>query len=241
MGGRGAGRLWSGGGYSGGGNEGGRGMSKRGSAAKRGGSRFLSTEDEERLRANVVRRNSLREDGSEMDATEVLVETVGENVGNESVADRVRRLEEGQGGQAAQAVPQIEQMVVIEEARRDEFDFGRRMTVISDQLRRSVGSIVEKISGQGQDGESIRTATVEGLRVMVEATEAVMNGMSDVVQQERVVSERVEAEIKTRVTIVENRAKEVEDRMEVLKRARDRQVWKESVQSMTDKIALGDR
>ena len=58
-----------------------------------------SAEEEERLRANVVRRNSLREDGSETDATEVLVETVGGNAGNESVADRVRRLEEGQGGQ----------------------------------------------------------------------------------------------------------------------------------------------
>ena len=214
MGGRGPGRLRSGGG---------------------------SAEEEERLRANVVRRNSLREDGSETDATEVLVETVGENTGNKSVADRVRRLEEGQGGQAGQAVPQIEQMVVIEEARRDEFDFGRRMTVISDQLRRSVGSIVEKISGQGQDAKSIRTATVDGLRIMVEAIEAVMNGMSDVIQQERVASERVEAENKTRVMIVENRAKEVEERMEVLKRSRDRQVWKESVQSMTDKIALGDR
>ena len=62
MGGRGPERLRSGGGYGGGGNEGGRGMSKRGSAAKRGGSRFLSAEDEERLRANVIRRNSLRED-----------------------------------------------------------------------------------------------------------------------------------------------------------------------------------
>ena len=134
MGGRGVGRLRSGGGYGGGGNEGGRGMSKRGSAAKRGGSRFLSAEDEERLRANVIRRNSLREDGSETDAKEVLVETVGGNAGNESVVDRVRRLEEVQGGQAKQAVlavPQVEQMVVIEEARRDEFDFGRRMTVIS--------------------------------------------------------------------------------------------------------------
>ena len=73
-------------------------MSKRGSAAKRGGSRFLSTEDEERLRANMISRKSLREDGSETDAKEVLVETVGGNAGNESVVDRVRRLEEGQGG-----------------------------------------------------------------------------------------------------------------------------------------------
>ena len=171
MGGRGPGRLRSGGG---------------------------SAEEEERLRANVVRRNSLREDGSETDATEVLVETVGGNAGNESVADRVRRLEEGQGGQAEQAapaVPQIEQMVVIEEARRDEFDFGMRMTVISNQLRKSAGSNVEKISGQGQDAESIRTVTVDGLRIMVEAIEAVMNGMSDVAQQERVASKRVEAEI----------------------------------------------
>ena len=33
----------------------------------------------------------------------------------------------------------------------------------------------------------------------------------------------------------------MKDRLEVLKRAKDRQVWKESVQTMTDRIALGDR
>ena len=113
MGGRGPGRLRSGEGYGGGGNEGGRGMSKRGSAAKRGGSRFLSAEDEERLRANVIRRNSLREDGSETDAKEVLVETVGGNAGNESVVDRVRRLEEGQGGQAEQAVLAVKMCISV--------------------------------------------------------------------------------------------------------------------------------
>ena len=55
------GRTWSGGGYGGGGsNAGGGGMSKRGGATRRGG-RFLSIEEEDRLRGNVVRRNSLRE------------------------------------------------------------------------------------------------------------------------------------------------------------------------------------
>ena len=53
------------------------------------------------------------------------------------------------------------------------------MALISEQLRRGVGSIVEKISGQAMDADSIRTATVDGLKVMVEALEAVMNGMSD--------------------------------------------------------------
>ena len=62
MGGRGPGRLRSGGGYGGRGvgaaAGGGGGMSKRGGAAKRGG-RFLSVEEEDRLRTNVLRRNSL--------------------------------------------------------------------------------------------------------------------------------------------------------------------------------------
>ena len=124
---------------------------------------------------------------------------------------------------------------------RDEFDFGRRMAGISGQLRRSVGAIVERISGQGLDAEGIRAATVEGLRVMMESVEAVMNGMSDAVQSNRIGSERVEREIKTRVQIVEGRTGAVEDRLEVLKRAKDRQVWKESVQTMAERIALGDR
>ena len=76
---------------------------------------------------------------------------------------------------------------------------------------------------------------------MVEALEAVMNGMSDAVQRNRLVSERVEDQMKKRISIVENRTKEAEDRMEVLRRAKDRQVWKESVQTMTEKIRPGDR
>ena len=63
---RGGGRTRSGGGYGevGGnaGSTGGGGMSKRGGAARRGG-RFLSMEEEERLRGNILRRNSLREEG----------------------------------------------------------------------------------------------------------------------------------------------------------------------------------
>ena len=77
---RGGGRLRSGGGYGGGGGNGGAtgggGMSKRGGMARRGG-RFLSTEEEERLRANILRRNSEREEGSEMDATEEAVQVLG--------------------------------------------------------------------------------------------------------------------------------------------------------------------
>ena len=60
-------------------------------------------------------------------------------------------------------------------------------------------------------------------------------------QSNRIGSERMEREIKTRVQMVEGRTGAVEDRLEVLKRAKDRQVWKESVQTMTDRIALGDR
>ena len=248
MGGRGAGRLRSGGGYGGGGAGvaagGGGGMSKRGGAAKRGG-RFLSVEEEDRLRTNVLRRNSLnnqlsrnsdREEGSEMDATDILVQVVGNPAENDSALERVRRLEGGQGG-SNQSLDHTVDM----EARRDEFDFGRSMTLISEQLRRGVGSIVEKINGQGMDVESIRTATVDGLKVMVEAMEAVMNGLSDAVQKDRLGSERVEEQLKSRITNVEQRVQETENKLEVLKRSKDRQVWKESVQAMTKKIGLGDR
>ena len=103
MGGRGQGRLRSGGGYGGGGAGAGGGMSKRGGAAKRGG-RFLSAEEEDRLRTNVLRRSSLnnqgssdREEGSEMDATDVLVQVIGPDPSqNDSVLERVRRLEGGE-------------------------------------------------------------------------------------------------------------------------------------------------
>ena len=276
------GRTRSGGGYGGGGsNAGGGGMSKRGGATRRGG-RFLSIEEEDRLRGNVVRRNSLREreEGSEVSATEDMEQVLVENPENESVAGRVRRLEGGQGGTgqnqgsgqgmargqapvdggreggqgaggqvegsgqapATGNVPVVAQPIVnVEESMRDEFDFGRRMAGISDQLRRSVGAIVDRINGQGLDAEGIKAATVEGLRVMMESVEAVMNGMSDAVQSNRIGSERVEREIKTRVQIVEGRTGEVENKLEVLKRAKDRQVWKESVQTMTERIALGDR
>ena len=248
MGGRGAGRLRSGGGYGGGGAGvaagGGGGMSKRGGAAKRGG-RFLSVEEEDRLRTNVLRRNSLnnqlsrnsdREEGSEMDATDILVQVVGNPAENDSALERVRRLEGGQGG----SNQSLDHTVDVE-ARRDEFDFGRSMTLISEQLRRGVGSIVEKINGQGMDVESIRTATVDGLKVMVEAMEAVMNGLSDAVQKDRLGSERVEEQLKSRIMNVEQRVQETENKLEVLKRSKDRQVWKESVQAMTKKIGLGDR
>ena len=248
MGGRGAGRLRSGGGYGGGGAGvaagGGGGMSKRGGAAKRGG-RFLSVEEEDRLRTNVLRRNSLnnqlsrnsdREEGSEMDATDILVQVVGNPAENDSALERVRRLEGGQGG----SNQSLDHTVDVE-ARRDEFDFGRSMSLISEQLRRGVGSIVEKINGQGMDVESIRTATVDGLKVMVEAMEAVMNGMSDSVQKDRLGSERVEEQLKSRITNVEQRVQETENKLEVLKRSKDRQVWKESVKDMTKKIGLGDR
>ena len=248
MGGRGPSRLRSGGGYGGGGAGvaagGGGGMSKRGGAAKRGG-RFLSVEEEDRLRTNVLRRNSLnnqlsrnsdREEGSEMDATDILVQVVGNPAENDSALERVRRLEGGQGG----SNQSLDHTVDVE-ARRDEFDFGRSMALISEQLRRGVGSIVEKISGQAMDVESIRTATVDGLKVMVEALEAVMNGMSDSVQKDRLGSERVEEQLKSRITNVEQRVQETENKLEVLKRSKDRQVWKESVQAMTKKIGLGDR
>ena len=248
MGGRGAGRLRSGGGYGGGGAGvaagGGGGMSKRGGAAKRGG-RFLSVEEEDRLRTNVLRRNSLnnqlsrnsdREEGSEMDATDILVQVVGNPAENDSTLERVRRLEGGQGG----SNQSLDHTVDVE-ARGDKFDFGRSMSLISEQLRRGVGSIVEKISGQAMDVESIRTATVDGLKVMVEALEAVMNGMSDSVQKDRLGSERVEEQLKSRITNVEQRVQETENKLEVLKRSKDRQVWKESVQAMTKKIGLGDR
>ena len=90
-------RLRSGGGYGGGGGNGGAtgggGMSKRGGAAKRGG-RFLSTEEEERLRANILRRNSVREEGSEISATEEMEQVIVEN----RDIDSVDRLEGGQGG-----------------------------------------------------------------------------------------------------------------------------------------------
>ena len=74
-------------------------MSKRGGAARSGG-RFLSTEEEERLRGNILRRNSLREreEGSEISATEEMEQVLVENPEIDSVADRVRRLEGGQGG-----------------------------------------------------------------------------------------------------------------------------------------------
>ena len=98
---RGGVRLRSGGGYRGGGGNGGPtgggGMSKRGGAARRGG-RFLSTEEEDRLRANILRRNSVREEGSEISATEEMEQVIVENPDIDSVADRVRRLEGGQGG-----------------------------------------------------------------------------------------------------------------------------------------------
>ena len=278
----GRGRTRSGGGYGGGGSSaGGGGMSKRGGGTRRGG-RFLSIEEEERLRGNVIRRNSMREreEGSKVSATEEMEQMLVENLENESVAGRVRRLEGGQGGTgqsqgsgqgmargqapvdggreggqgaggqvegsgqapATGNVPVVAQPIVnVEESMRDEFDFGRRMAGISDQLRRSVGAIVDRISGQGLDAEGIKAATVEGLRVMMESVEAVMNGMSDAVQSNRIGSERVEREIKTRVQIVEGRTGEVENKLEVLKRAKDRQVWKESVQTMTERIALGDR
>ena len=86
-------------------------MSKRGGAVKKG-SRFLSTEEEERLRSNILRRNSEREEGSEMDATDALAQVIGENGENESVANRVRRLEGGQGavGQAQGMAQVMEQM-----------------------------------------------------------------------------------------------------------------------------------
>ena len=73
-------------------------MSKRGGAARRGG-RFLSTEEEERLRGNILRRNSLREreEGSEISATEEMEQVLVENPEIDSVADRVRRLEEDRG------------------------------------------------------------------------------------------------------------------------------------------------
>ena len=243
MGGRGQGRLRSGGGYGGGGAGAGGGMSKRGGAAKRGG-RFLSVEEEDRLRTNVLRRNSLnnqgssdREEGSEMDATDVLVQVIGPDPSqNDSVLERVRRLEGGQGG----SNQSLDNTVDVG-ARRNEFDFGRSMALISEQLRRGVGSIVEKISGQAMDADSIRTATVDGLKVMVEALEAVMNGLSDSVQKERLGSERVEEQLKGRILNVEQRVQETENKLEVLKRSKDRQVWKESVKDMTSKIGLGDR
>ena len=268
---RGGGRLRSGSGYGGGGGSGGisggGGMSKRGGAARRGneagrgavaGRRFLSMEDEERLRNNILRRNSdrEREEGSEMDATETLEQVLNQPGETETVANRIRRLEGGQrdaggaGGagqaeQQEQGQPQVQAVVnppiVVGEAVRDEFDFGRRMAGISDQLRRSVGAIVERINGQGLDAEGLKAATVEGLKVMLESVEAVMNGMSDAVQSNRMGSERVEQEVRMRVQMVENRTGEVENKVETLKRAKDRQVWKESVQTMTEKIGLSDR
>ena len=140
-----------------------------------GGSRFLSAEKEQELRANLERRNSTASEVEETMRDEEGVrmeQRVGETGGGDSTAPNVRGTRE-----------LYRNRTLGEEL--NEFDMGVKMMEVSEKIRGEVKNILSKLEEGNIDMEGVKRATREGLIALVEGMDAVMNGISDGIQKER--------------------------------------------------------
>ena len=236
-----------------GGGVGGGGPSRR----RQEGGRFLSAEDEGRLRANLDARRTRTEaedmdvfDDAASDRSSVRnIVTHMEGRGRSQPLQQQQRTgrqdgsqassQQGAGGQAEQQ--QQRGAGGAGQWPDNEFDAGRRMMEIGDRLRNGIRDIVARLRDSALSIEEVRTTTADGLMALMTAVDGLMNGMSDTVQADRQRQERMAKETGDRIERVEEKAKETEVKVEAASNARERQRRKESVAVMKDKIRQADR
>ena len=236
-----------------GGGVGGGGPSRR----RQEGGRFLSAEDEGRLRANLDARRTRTEaedmdvfDDAASDRSSVRnIVTHMEGRGRGQPMQQQQRTgrqdgsqassQQGAGGQADQQ--QQRGTGGAGQWSDNEFDAGRRMMEIGDRLRNGIRDVVARLRDSELTIEEVRTTTADGLMALMTAIDGLMNGMSDTVQADRQRQERMAKETGDRIERVEEKAKETEVKVEAASNARERQRRKESVAVMKDKIRQADR
>ena len=236
-----------------GGGVGGGGPSRR----RQEGGRFLSAEDEGRLRANLDARRTRTEaedmdvfDDAASDRSSVRnIVTHMEGRGRSQPLPQQQRTgrqdgsqassQQGAGGQADQQ--QQRGTGGAGQWSDNEFDAGRRMMEIGDRLRNGIRDVVARLRDSALTIEEVRTTTADGLMALMTAIDGLMNGMSDTVQADRQRQERMAKETGDRIERVEEKAKETEVKVEAASNARERQRRKESVAVMKDKIRQADR
>ena len=216
-------------------------------------SRFLSTEDESRIRTNLGLRRA-RTEVEEMDVFDDAASDRGsvrdivthmEGRGQQQQQQRTGRQDNAQttgpevgGGQGQQ---QQRYDGVAGQWQGNEFDVGRRMMEIGDKLRTGITDIVAKLRDSALTMDEVRTTTADGLMTLMTAVDGLMNGISDTVQADRQRQEQLAKETSDRIVRVEEKAKDTEVRVEAAGNARERQRRKESEAAMKDKIRQTER
>ena len=142
-------------------------------------SRFLSTEDESRLRTNLGLRRT-RTEVEEMDVFDDAASDRGsvrdivthmEGRGQQQQQQRTGRQDNAQttgpevgGGQGQQ---QQRYEGVAGQWQGNEFDVGRRMMEIGDRLRTGITDIVAKLRDRELTMDEVRTTTADGLMTLL--------------------------------------------------------------------------
>ena len=184
------------------------------------GSRFLSPEKEQELRANILRRDSetSRVEEVMMDGLEETDEGAG-LVGPE----------EGRRAGGGQREPNRNRTIGEQ---RNEFDVGAKMTEVSERIRGGVRST---------DLEGVMKATREGLIAMVEGLESAMNGISDGIRNDRTARQEEARRDELRMVVIEEKVRENQEEIEGQRQDRDRTARKESTQILIEKLRQADR
>jgi len=266
----GSGGRGSGGGGGGRGNAGGKVKGRGGGSVKEGGRggsglnreggrRFLSTGREEEMRRSMsFRRDSMRsQEESEFEEDEGRRR---KERSSSTVQNIVRNLEGGggglSGGGAEQASNPIGERNVNGEQREEErmvfdvrtpleglneFDFGAKMAMVSDSVKAGVRTILDRMEKDDLDLAGIRRNVQDGLVTLVTAVEAIMNGLSDGVRNERLRGEEVMKETDRKVKDLEEQVRKNADREQSATQERNRRIRVESAQVMTEKLQVVER
>ena len=193
------------------------------------GSRFLSAEKEQELRANILRRDSetSRVEEVMMDGLEETDEGAG-LVGPE----------EGRRAGGGQREPNRNRTIGEQ---RNEFDVGAKMTEVSERIRGGLRSILTMLENGGTDLEVVMKATREGLIAMVEGLESAMNGISDGIRNDRTARQEEARRDELRMVVIEEKVRENQEEIEGQRQDRDRTARKESAQILTEKLRQANR
>ena len=183
------------------------------------GGRFLSGEEELRLRTNLDARRTR----TEVEDMDVFYDAVSDR---SSVRNIVTHMEgrgrsqplpqqqrTGRQDSVQVSVPQVGAGLAGQQQQRgeggagqwpdNEFDAGRRMMEIGDRLRTGIRDIVARLRDRDMSIEEVRTTTADGLMALMTAVDGLMNGMSDTVQADRQRQERMAKETCDRIERVE--------------------------------------
>ena len=100
------------------------------------------------------------------------------------------------------------------QVREEEIKIGERMMLVSDRMRKEVLVLLENIDGRsGMSVQELRDVIKTGLKVVVEAVEETMTGISDTLTKERKERKDEEKRIGDRINRVEERDGCKEERM----------------------------